>query len=176
MYNKEMKARKLNFVVYRHLTTTPHYDLRLEINEKFSSWSIPKGPSLDNTVKRLSLDIEEKETKEMKGILENEKYGAGPVEVWDEGEYIAEVEIDKGVRKEIKELAQANEVMTEGLEKGELKFILKGKNLKGSFALVKTKGFPPGVKNAWLLIKHKDEYAKVGYEAKDYDPPPESKH
>lgn len=160
---------KLTFIVHKHLTTTPHYDLRLEINNEMVSWSIPKGPSLDNTVKRLSLDIKETEPKEQKGILENEKYGAGPVEIWDEGTYIAEVEIEKGVRKTIDEEKEADTVMEEGLEKGELKFILKGKKLKGSFAIVKTKGFPPGVKNAWLLIKHKDEYATVGYEANNFD-------
>jgi bifunctional non-homologous end joining protein LigD len=162
-----MKDQKQSFGVYKHLTTTPHYDLRLEIKGEMVSWSIPKGPSLDNTVKRLSLDIKENEPKEEKGILENEKYGAGPVELWDEGSYTAEVEIEKGVRKTIKDENEAEKVMVEGLEKGELKFILHGKKLKGSFAIVKTKGFPPGVKNAWLLIKHKDEYAELGYEAKD---------
>ena len=162
-----MKAQKSTFVVHKHLTTTPHYDLRLEIKGEMTSWSIPKGPSLDNTIKRLSLDIKEHEPKEQKGILENEKYGAGPVEVWDEGTYTAEVEIEKGIRIAVKDGKDAEIVMEEGLEKGELKFILHGKKLKGSFAIVKTKGFPPGVKNAWLLIKHKDEYSVEGYEAKD---------
>ncbi len=100
------------------------------------------------------------------GVIEDGKYGAGPVTIWDEGTYIAEVEISKGVRKEIIEFEEANAVMREGLKKGEIKFFLKGKKMKGSFALVKTKGFPPGVKNAWLLIKHKDEYCIEGYDAK----------
>ena len=59
--------------------------------------------------------------------------------------------------------------MEDGLKKGEIKFFLQGKKLKGSFALIKTKGFPPGVKNAWLLIKHKDKYCKEGFDVKDYD-------
>ncbi len=57
--------------------------------------------------------------------------------------------------------------MEEGIEKGELKFSLFGKKLKGSFALVKTKGFGP--KNSWLLIKHKDEFVKEEYDANDFD-------
>jgi bifunctional non-homologous end joining protein LigD len=89
--------------------------------------------------------------------------------IWDEGTYIPEVEVSKGVREEIKDPKEGDRVMKEGMKKGEIKFFLEGKKLKGSFALVKTKGFPPGVKNAWLLIKHKDKYIKEGYDAKDYD-------
>jgi bifunctional non-homologous end joining protein LigD len=77
------------------------------------------------------------------------------------------VEVEKGVRKAIDDFAEGNTVMEEGVEKGEIKFQLFGKKLKGSFALVKTKGFGP--KNAWLLIKHKDEYVKEGYDANDYE-------
>lgn len=159
----------LKFKVNKHLTTTPHFDFLLEIDSDFVSWSIPKGPTLDHTVKRLSLAIKETEPKEQKGILENEKYGAGPVEIWDQGEYSAEIEVEKGIRNEVTETKKAKEVMSEGLEKGELKFILKGKKLKGSFALVKTKGFPPGVKNGWLLIKHNDQFIQPGFDinAKD---------
>jgi len=89
--------------------------------------------------------------------------------IWDAGTYIAEIEISKGVRKEITDYEEANKVMSDGMEKGEIKFLLKGKKMKGSFALVKTKGFPPGVKNAWLLIKHKDKYVVEGYDAKEFD-------
>ena len=159
-----MGTKSLKFIVHKHLTTTPHYDLRLKIADEFKSWSIPKGPSLDNTVKRLSLDLPESEPKEEEGILENEKYGAGPTLIWDEGEYLAEVEVEKGIRETVKDRDKATEIMTSGLEKGELKFILKGKILKGSFALVKTKGFPPGVKNAWLLIKHNDEFVRENFD------------
>ncbi len=166
-----MAAKKLVFVVHKHQATTLHYDLRLEINGVMPSWSIPKGPSLDNTVKRLAMDTSEHELKykDFEGIIENKKYGAGPVMIWDQGTYIAEVEVAKGEREEIRDFDQANKVMAEGMEKGEIKFFLEGKKLKGSFALVKTKGFPPGVKNAWLLIKHKDQYVKEGFDAKDYD-------
>jgi len=135
------------------------------------SWAIPKGPTLDSGLKRLAMQTTDHslEYRNFEGIIDEGKYGAGPVMIWDEGSYIPEIEISKGVRQEIKDPDEGEKVMSEGLEKGEIKFFLQGKKLKGSFALVKTKGFPPGVKNAWLLIKHNDEYVKEGYDAKDYD-------
>src|SRR5260370_7616748 len=85
----------------------------------------------------------------------------------DEGAFKPEIEIQKGIRKEITNHKEAEEVLQEELKKGELKFRLYGKKLQGSFALVKTRGF--GGKESWLLIKHKDEFVKTGYDAKNYD-------
>ncbi len=166
-----MSKQQLVFVIHKHDATSLHYDFRLEINGVMPSWAIPKGPTLDPSLKRLAMETTDHtlQYRNFEGTISEGKYGAGPVMIWDEGTYIPEVEISKGVRKEVKDLDQGEKVMAEGLEKGEIKFFLKGKKLKGSFALVKTKGFPPGVKNAWLLIKHKDEYIKEGYDAKDYD-------
>ncbi len=166
-----MKTKNLSFVVHKHDATSLHYDFRLQIDEVMPSWAIPKGPTLDPTVKRLAMETSDHslEYRNFEGIIEEGKYGAGPVMIWDEGTYIPEVEVAKGVREMVKDLYKGNQVMSEGLKKGEIKFFLEGKKLKGSFALVKTKGFPPGVKNAWLLIKHKDKYVKSGYDAKNYD-------
>lgn len=163
--------KKLKFVIQKHDATQLHYDFRLEINGVMPSWAIPKGPTLDPTLKRLAMATTDHslEYADFEGVLEEGKYGAGPVMIWDTGTYIAEVEVSKGVREEIVDFEKANEVMAQGLEKGEIKFFLEGKKMKGSFALVKTKGFPPGVKNAWLLIKHKDKFCIEGYDAKDYD-------
>jgi bifunctional non-homologous end joining protein LigD len=166
-----MISKKLVFVVHKHDATSLHYDFRLEIGGVMPSWAIPKGPTLDPTVKRLAMSTTDHDLKyrNFEGVIEEGKYGAGPVMIWDEGTYIPEVEVSKGVREEIKDPKEGDRVMKEGMKKGEIKFFLEGKKLKGSFALVKTKGFPPGVKNAWLLIKHKDKYIKEGYDAKDYD-------
>jgi bifunctional non-homologous end joining protein LigD len=101
------------------------------------------------------------------GILPEGSYGAGPVIIWDEGKYLPEIEITKGVRQVISERTQGEQVMQEGLKKGEIKFFLYGKRLQGSFALVKTKNFGP--KNSWLLIKHADTYTKEKYEANTYE-------
>ena len=166
-----MQNKPLLFVIHKHDATSLHYDFRLEIGGVMPSWAIPKGPTLDATVKRLAMSTSDHDLKykDFEGIIEEEKYGSGPVMIWDEGTYIPEIEISKGIRKEIKERKEGEKVMIEGMEKGEIKFFLEGKKLKGSFALVKTKGFPPGVKNAWLLIKHKDEFVQPGYNPNDYD-------
>jgi len=166
-----MNTGKLSFVVHEHDATTLHFDFRLQIGSGMPSWAIPRGPTLDSNVKRLAVEttVHSLEYRNFEGVIEEGKYGAGPVLIWDSGTYIPEVEVSKGVRKQINDLKEGEKVMEEGLKKGEIKFFLQGKKLKGSFALVKTKGFPPGVKNAWLLIKHKDEYIQVGYDAKDYD-------
>ena len=82
--------------------------------------------------------------------------------VWDEGYYIPEIEVSKGVREEVKDKKEGDKVMQQGLEDGQLKLKLVGKKMKGSFALVKA-GFAG--KNSWLLIKHKDDAVKAGYDA-----------
>lgn len=152
----------LVFVVHKHDATTLHFDLRLEVNGVMPSWAVPRGPTLDSTQKRLAIKTPDHSLsyRKFEGTIPEGRYGAGPVEIWDEGEYIPEVEIAKGERKEVPG-KEGEEVMEEGLKKGEIKFLLKGKILKGSFALIKTKNFPPGSKkDNWLLIKHKDKYDK----------------
>lgn len=105
--------------------------------------------------------------RHFEGVIAEGEYGAGPVMVWDEGTYIPEVEVSRGVRRQITAFEEGQEVMSEGLSRGEVKFFLEGKKLKGSFALIKTPNFGP--KNAWLLVKHADRYTEKGYEASDYD-------
>ena len=164
-----MKNDRLVFVVQKHKATALHYDFRLEIGGVMPSWSIPKGPTLDSSVKRLALPTPDHpmEYRNFEGVLGAVGYGAGPVMIWDEGTYEPQVEVSKGVRKRIADRAEAEEVASKELKEGNLKFTLFGKKLKGSFALVRTKGF--GGKESWLLIKHRDGYSKEGYDAKDYD-------
>jgi bifunctional non-homologous end joining protein LigD len=157
------------FVVHKHHATSLHYDFRLEIGGVMPSWAIPKGPTLDNTLKRLAMLTTNHalEYRYFEGVIPQEQYGAGPVMIWDEGYYIPEVEVVKGIRKEIADYDQGENAMEEGLKKGEVKFVLHGKKLHGSFALVKTGSWGP--KNSWLLIKHQDKFVKSGYDANDYD-------
>lgn len=161
--------KPLVFVIHKHHATSLHYDFRLEIGGVMPSWSIPKGPTLDNTVKRLAMLTTDHqiEYRHFEGIIPQGHYGAGPVMIWDEGYYIPEIEVSKGVRESIPDRAEGEKIMKEGIEKGEIKFILHGKKLHGSFALVKTKGWGP--KNSWLLIKHNDEYVESSYDANHYD-------
>jgi bifunctional non-homologous end joining protein LigD len=165
MKNKE---KRLTFVIQKHDATRLHYDFRLQIGSVMPSWALPKGPTLDNTAKRLAMLTTDHslEYSSFEGVLP-EGYGAGPVMIWDEGYYLPEIELSKGVRETIQDFNEGQNVMKAGLKKGELKFTLFGKKIQGSFALIKTKGF--GGPNAWLMIKHKDEYVKAGYNANDYD-------
>lgn len=164
-----MSTHPLIFVVHKHKATSQHYDFRLEIGGVMPSWAIPKGPTLDNTLKRLAMPTTDHpmDYRHFEGVIPEGSYGAGPVMIWDEGYYIPEVGIAKGVRKEILDREEGEKVMEEGLKKGEIKFVLHGKKLHGSFALVKARGWGP--KDAWFLIKHEDAYVQQRYDANDYD-------
>ena len=146
-----------------------HYDFRLQIGEVMPSWSIPKGPTLDNKLRRLAMvtGYHEMEYRHFEGIIPGGEYGAGIVMIWDEGTYRPEIEVEKGVRQEVVDIAKAQLVAAKSLKDGNLKFHLYGKKLQDSFALVRTKGLQN--KESWLLIKHRDEYCKEGYNASDYD-------
>lgn len=162
---------RLVFVVQKHKATSLHYDFRLEIGGRMPSWSIPRGPSLDSSVKRLALRTPDHpmEYRNFEGVISPGSYGAGPVMVWDEGTYEPEIEVSKGVRRRITKRSEAEEVAEQSLREGNLKFTLYGKKLKGSFALVRTKGFGGRDQESWLLIKHRDESCQDGYDANDHD-------
>ena len=127
------------FVVQKHRATQLHYDFRLEADGVLKSWAVPKGPSMDPSVKRLAMQVEDHpvDYADFEGVIPEGEYGGGTVMVWDYGVYAPE-----NVKK-----------VSDGLKKGDLKFVLLGKKLKGSFVLVHTRD------RQWLLIKHKDEYA-----------------
>ncbi|HLD01782.1 MAG TPA: DNA polymerase ligase N-terminal domain-containing protein [Patescibacteria group bacterium] len=172
----KQKNTPLVYVIHKHDATSLHYDFRLEIGGVMPSWAIPKGPTLDNTLKRLAMQTTDHsmEYRNFEGVISEGKYGAGPVMIWDEGIYYPEIEVAKGVRERIEDREQGLVTMKEGLKKGELKFFLKGKKLQGSFALVKTKAMSAGRQGfggpkAWLMIKHKDEFVKPNYSAHEYD-------
>ena len=139
------KARKDEkvFVIQKHAARRLHYDLRLEVGGVLKSWAVPKGPSLNPGDKRLAIQVEDHpfEYRTFEGTIPEGNYGAGEVIIWDQGTYEPE-----GVLS-----------AEEQLERGELKFRLRGRKLNGSFVLVKLKRGQG--KNEWLLIKHRDEYA-----------------
>jgi len=161
--------KQLSFVIHKHAATRLHYDFRLQVGDVMPSWAIPKGPSLDPTVKRLAMETTDHdlEYRHFEGVIPQGAYGAGTVMIWDEGTYVPEIEVAKGKLEMVKDREAALNVMQEGLKKGELKFQLFGSKLKGSFALIRTRGFGP--KNSWLLMKHKDQYVHPGYDANTFD-------
>lgn len=128
------------FCVQKHLASHLHYDFRLEHDGVLLSWAVPKGPSLDPSVKRYAVHVEDHpiEYGTFEGVIP-EGYGAGIVMLWDRGTWEPEVD-DVGA----------------ALRKGDLKFRLNGYKLKGSWVLVHTRG---GDGRGWLLIKHRDDWA-----------------
>lgn len=143
---KAPKKRKtaLACVIQKHRATALHYDFRLEWNGVLLSWAVPKGPSLDPTVKRMATHVEDHplEYAAFEGIIPAGEYGGGTVMVWDRGTWVPEsADVDAA------------------LEKGDLKFALLGEKLKGSWVLVRTKGWGSPKRPAWLLIKHRDDFA-----------------
>ena len=146
------KADKLAFVIQKHAATRLHYDLRLELDGVMKSWAVPKGPSADPSVKRLAMQVEDHpmEYNTFEGTIPKGEYGGGTVMLWDNGWY----EPEKG---------GGEDGVRDGIKKGDLKIIFHGKRIKGSYVLVRTRGFGSSAsKPSWLLIKHKDEYAASG--------------
>lgn len=149
---KVQKSEPLLFVVQKHDATRLHYDFRLEMRGVLKSWAVPKGPSLNPDDKRLAMHVEDHpfDYKDFEGIIPKGNYGAGTVIVWDTGTY--EPAEKKGTKEE-----QEKKLLSD-FHKGSLRIVLKGKKLKGEFALVKTQGRED---NAWLLIKKNDKQAKT---------------
>ena len=148
------KGQKHRFAVQKHRATRLHYDFRLEMDGVLKSWAVPKGPSLDPADKRLAMQVEDHPVSyfDFEGTIPAGNYGAGTVMVWDVGTW--------------EPLGDAAEM----LRKGDLKFRLDGKKLKGEFALVHMKSRRPGSKGTeWLLIKHRDAYVQPGYDIEKYD-------
>jgi bifunctional non-homologous end joining protein LigD len=140
----------LQFVVQKHAASHLHYDFRLELNGVLKSWAIPKGPSMDPAVKHLAMLVEDHpfDYKDFEGIIPQGQYGGGTVIVWDRGTYEPLESADSKTAKE--------KILVKAFKAGSMKIRLHGQKLKGEFALVRTKG---QADNAWLIIKHRDEYA-----------------
>jgi len=149
---KTKQTGSLLFVVQKHDASRLHYDFRLEMDGVLKSWAVPKGPSTDPKTKRLAMMVEDHpyDYRNFEGLIPKGEYGGGTVIVWDEGTYEPIEEI-KGKKAQEKHLLKQ-------LETGSLKIKLHGKKLEGEFALVKTHGMGD---NAWLMIKHNDEYAST---------------
>lgn len=145
----ENSRNELIFVVQKHAASHLHYDFRLELNGVLKSWAVPKGPSMNPNDKRLAIMVEDHPYvyKDFEGIIPEGNYGAGKVIVWDNGTYtLAETQ---------SKTTSENKLKTD-LKKGHLRFILKGKKLKGEFSLVKLNSEQD---NSWLLIKKNDSHA-----------------
>lgn len=131
------------FVVQQHAATSRHFDLRLEVAGVMRSWAVPKGPSLDPSVKRLAVEVDDHgmEHNAFEGLTDG-----GGVVVWDRGRY------EQGGRV----------AWPEALDRGHAVFALHGEKLRGGFALQRTRPGRAGARSQWLLVKRRDEEARPG--------------
>ena len=145
------EGRRLMFVVHKHAARALHYDLRLELDGVLKSWAVPRGPSLDPSVKRLAVMVEDHplDYKDFEGVIPEGNYGAGSVIIWDRGSYRHPSARDE---------KESEKLLRDGLRKGDLKFVIEGEKLQGEFALVKM----GKDEKSWLLLKKKDRYAVEG--------------
>jgi bifunctional non-homologous end joining protein LigD len=139
-------SKRRRFVVQKHDATRLHYDFRLEFDGVFKSWAVTRGPSLDPHDKRLAVEVEDHplDYGDFEGTIPEDQYGGGTVQLWDRGYW-------------------ESDAPEAGFKKGDLKFTLEGEKLHGSWVLVRMRHDRNGGKRTnWLLIKHRDEYAKEG--------------
>ena len=142
-------AEHLRYVIQKHAARRLHYDLRLELGGVFKSWAVTRGPSLDPAEKRLAVEVEDHPLAygDFEGTIPQGQYGGGSVQLWDRGFWAPE----------------GQQTAEQALAAGDLKFVLEGEKLHGSWVLVRMKGDRFGGKHAnWLLIKHRDAYARPG--------------
>ena len=147
------------FVVQRHRARRLHYDLRLEIGGVLVSWAVPRGPSLDASVRRLAVKVGDHDLAyyDFEGVLPAGSSGAGDVIVWDWGTWTPEVGEDPA----------------EGVRDGVLHLDVVGRKLAGRFVLVRTDGrgrsrqTAPG-REQWLLLHKRDEFAVRGWDAEQF--------
>jgi bifunctional non-homologous end joining protein LigD len=142
-------SNRRRFVIQKHAATRLHYDLRLELDGVFKSWAVTRGPSLDPADKRLAVEVEDHplDYGDFEGTIPKGQYGGGTVLLWDRGYWQPEGDTPP----------------EEALAKGDLKFVLDGQRLHGSWVLVRMKHDRTGGKrNNWLLIKHRDDDARDG--------------
>jgi bifunctional non-homologous end joining protein LigD len=134
----------LAYVIQKHRATALHYDLRLEWDGVMLSWAVPKGPSLDPSVKRMAMQVEDHPIgyNSFEGTIPAGEYGGGTVMIWDRGTWHPQ-DANPG----------------RALEKGTLRFSLAGDKLQGDWVLIRTKVRPGQKRTPWLLIKRRDQWA-----------------
>lgn len=146
---------RLRFVIQKHAASRLHFDLRLELDGVMKSWAVPKGPSLDPSVKRLAMQVEDHpiDYNTFEGTIPKGEYGGGTVMLWDRGTYSSDAATSPD---------DEEDAIRDGLKRGDLKITFHGHRLHGSFALIRMKfarDSSPSSKPQWLLIKHRDESA-----------------
>lgn len=146
-------AKPLHFVVQRHDASHLHYDFRIELDGVLRSWAVPKGPSMDPSVQRLAVEVENHplDYAKFEGTIPAGNYGAGEVKIWDKGTYR---------ERTSRSPEEGLKTLRKGLERGHITLWLEGEKLRGEFALIRLPDRGRKVKKPnWLLIKKRDAYA-----------------
>ena len=143
---------RLRFVVQRHRARRTHYDFRLEVDGVLASWAMPKGPTLDPSVRALAVHVEDHplEYRDFEGVIPAGEYGGGDVIVWDRGTWVP---------------ARTDDPRA-AIEAGEVHFDLFGERLRGRFVLVRTR--TEGRQEQWLMLHKHDEHAVAGWRPDDH--------
>jgi len=149
------RAKGNSFVIQRHAATRLHYDFRLELDGVYKSWAVTKVPSVDPSVKRLAVEVEDHplDYGEFEGTIPDGQYGGGTVQLWDRGTWTPKLDYSSP---------------QEDLRKGHLKVELEGERMHGGWALIRLRekdryGRPSKRESRnWLLIKEKDDAAQYG--------------
>src|SRR6478672_11576830 len=149
------RSSHLRFVIQKHAASHLHFDLRLELDGVMKSWAVPKGPSTDPSVKRLSMQVEDHpiDYNTFEGTIPKGEYGGGTVMLWDRGTYAPD-ESSGDDEPDVREM----------YKRGNLKITFFGERMRGSYALVRMKYSRDGQSSAkpqWLLIKHRDDFAST---------------
>ncbi len=149
------------FVVQRHRARRLHYDLRFEIDGVLVSWAVPKGPTLDPSVRRMAVHVEDHpmEYEDFEGVIPRGEYGGGDVIVWDRGTWEPHGTDDPG----------------QAVRDGELHADMYGEKLRGRLVLVRRGGGsadeqrPRGsTGGSWLLVHKHDEFAVDGWDPEEH--------
>jgi bifunctional non-homologous end joining protein LigD len=146
---KVTASDRARFVIQKHAATRLHFDLRLEVDGVFKSWAVTRGPSLDPRDRRLAVEVEDHplDYGDFEGTIPKGQYGGGTVQLWDRGYWAPE---------------PGFEDIGKALEKGELKFVMEGERLHGSWVIVRLRADAKSKRDSWLLIKHRDAAAVDG--------------
>src|SRR5437868_7317937 len=143
---KRRKSKQPIFVVQRHDARRLHYDFRLERNGALASWAVPKGVPLEPGQRALAVHVEDHplDYATFEGEIPKGNYGAGNVEIWDNGTY----------------------ELVEEKRDGGLTVRLHGKKLEGLWTLVPAK--LDGDPKNWLLIKKREDDGAAAGERHEY--------
>ena len=151
--DRKRAGPKLAFVIQKHAASRLHFDLRLELDGVMKSWAVPKGPSLDPAVKRLAMQVEDHpiDYNHFEGTIPEGRVRRRDGDALGSG----------NLRIRRRRIPTRWKGLREGYAKGDFKFVLRGKRLRGSWVLVRIRRGDPK-RAQWLLIKHRDEFADPG--------------